>query len=414
MQLLKPYQEEGVALTVKFLNERGFCYNGSEMGTGKSAMTIRSIDLLPISHTLVICQAVGRLVWPKEIEKWRQGKCEYTIASYENVRDRLEEYKKLNFDCLVLDEAQKVKNYKALRTKAIMNHIWTKARYKICLSGTPFTSSILDCWTIFSRMAPEDFGDYWDFAHKYTHVEQTPFGMKFEGVKNADKLRAITRKKFFFRYKLNEADLPPKIWQEIPLDKSYKVELTPAEEELNKKYVKYLQIAYAEKHTNIRRPPISVVTRLKKQGLKKVPAIVDFCKNILDQEMPLVLFAYHKDVIEELKTSLAKYKPVLITGETDEKSRFDAQRLFMGGATNLFIGNIVACGTSITLTKANTVVFAELAWNPSDVAQASNRCHRIGTTKTVNCYYFTVQDSVDERIVNTLVDKAKTFNKVLQ
>ena len=85
----------------------------------------------------------------------------------------------------------------------------------------------------------------------------------------------------------------------------------------------------------------------------------------------------------------------------------------MDGQTDLFIGNIVAAGTSITLTRANTVVFGELAWNPSDIAQASNRCHRIGTTKPVNCYYFTVEDSVDERIINTLVDKAKTFNKVL-
>lgn len=410
---LKPYQEEGVALTVKFLNERGFCYNGSEMGTGKSAMTIRSIDLLPIFHTLVVCQAVGRLVWPKEIEKWRQGKCEYTIASYENVRDRLEEYKKLNFDCLVLDEAQKVKNYKALRTKAIMNHIWTKARYKICLSGTPFTSSILDCWTIFSRMAPEDFGDYWAFAHKYTHVKRGPFGTSFEGIKNADKLKAITRKKFFFRYKLNEADLPPKIWQEIPLDKSYKLDLTPEEEALQKEYVKYLQIAYAQKHAVIKRPPVSAVTKLRQQGLKKVPAIIDFCKNILDQDMPLVIFAYFKESIEKLKDALCKYKPVLITGETDDTGRKSAERAFMDGETNLFIGNIIAAGTSITLTRASTVVFGELAWNPSDVAQASNRCHRIGTTKTVNCYYFTVQDSIDERIINTLVDKAKTFNKVL-
>ena len=82
--------------------------------------------------------------------------------------------------------------------------------------------------------------------------------------------------------------------------------------------MKYLQVAYAQKHSGIKRPPISAITKLRQQGLKKIPAIVDFCKNILDQEMPLVLFAYFKEVIEELKNSLAKYKPVLITGETDE------------------------------------------------------------------------------------------------
>ena len=73
----------------------------------------------------------------------------------------------------------------------------------------------MDCWPIFSRILPEHFGDYWKFAYTYTKVKKTPWGDKFEGIKNADKLKELIRGNFFIRYTKDEVlkELPEKVVQ---------------------------------------------------------------------------------------------------------------------------------------------------------------------------------------------------------
>lgn len=411
---LKPYQKEGVALSLKFLKERGCVYNGSEPGTGKSAMTLDAINLLPdILSTLIISPAIGRLVWEDQINLWSNKHSQFTVISYDTARTKTSLFKNLDYQCLVIDEAHFIKTPSAKRTKAILQELWPKARYKICLSGTPFTKAVSDCWTLFSRMAPEDFGDWWRFVNTYTHVKNTPFGRVYEGIKNAEKLKKITRSKFFFRYKLSEANLPEKHWQKIPLPISYKHELTPQEEKEMAQYIELLKDAYVKGTFVNKAPPISSTTIARLQGKKKVPAIVEFCKNLLDQELSVVVFGYFKETIAEIQKALIKYEPVVITGDTSDKDRKLAIDRFQAKETKLFIGNMIAAGISCTLTAAYNVVFAEWSWNPDQISQSVNRCQRIGQKHTVNCYYFSVKGSIDEKMMDTVLDKVKTFQKVL-
>src|SRR6185295_16901048 len=163
----------------------------------------REIPLCEERNILIICPAVVALVWVEEIKKWAtQVGNYYQIISYDKAakEKNYSELLKKKWLFLVTDESHYLKNPKAKRTKAILNEIWPKIPYKICLSGTPFTQSIMDCWPIFSRICPKEFGDYWAFAHRYCKVQQTPWEPKFSGVKNHEKLKEIIKSKFFFRY----------------------------------------------------------------------------------------------------------------------------------------------------------------------------------------------------------------------
>lgn len=416
---LFPYQEAGVQKMLGFLKERGCVYNASEMGTGKTAMTIRTLStfLGPVSKVLIICPAVVKLVWAEEVLKFSKDDddIEYSIISYDKAK-REEWQSRLSFeyyDALVLDECHYVKNPRTKRY-SILKTIWPKIPYKICLSGTPFTQSIMDAWPIFSRMAPEDFKDWSSFEKEYCNLTRTPWGIKHSGVKNHEKLREIINKKFFFRFLKKDVlkELPEKIYQRIPLGEEYLVKMTEEEEAAHKRYLALLQDAIIKGY-RIPAPPKALATKIREQGLKKLPAIIEFCQNILDSGEPCVIFAYHTEIIEKLYVHFKNYQPKVLTGQTSDNARRSAVDSFQSGDSKLFIGQIKASGIGITLTAAKTCVFAELDFSPSIVSQAMDRLHRVGQKNSVNIYWFSVSGSSDEKIEKAIFAKSSDFKKVL-
>lgn len=401
---------------VRILKERDGVYNAYEMGLGKTIQAIEACQLLECKKVLVICPAVVKLVWNKEVKLWRHTTIDFCVHSYDHAAKYGKELSENHFDCLILDESHKVKNHLTKRAKAIFTHLWPKIHYKIALSGTPFTSSVIDCWTLFSRFAPEHFKDYWKFVYTYTKVVRTPFDIKFEGIKNADKLKKIIRSTFFIRRTKEEVlpELPEKTWQKITLPESLAIKMTPEQEKAQIAYQKKLIAAFKSGQPVRTPPPVSSATWRREQGLKKIPSIVEFSQNLLDQEIPIVIFCYHKEFVEKLNTSLKKYNPVVITGETNAKDREHAVGAFQEGGSNLFIGNIEAAGVGITLTRSSTVLLAEFSWIPSTIQQAVARCHRIGQRSHVNVYYFVVENSIEEDIIEAVMDRAKDFKSVLE
>ena len=110
----------------------------------------------------------------------------------------------------------------------------------------------------------------------------------------------------------------------------------------------------------------------------------------------LVVFAHHRDVIMGLVTSLSRFRPVTLTGETSPTDRQKAIDAFQTDpGIRLFIGNIVAAGTGITLTAASHCIFAELSWVPAELSQCEDRLHRIGTQDSVSVQHLVLKGSLD-------------------
>lgn len=410
-----PFQLSTVEKSLVFLKARNACYVANEMGLGKSLTAIETCNRLGSKKVLVICPAVVRLVWEKELQKWGHGDCRYTVFSYTTTANNIDTIKTAEFDTLILDEAHYVKNTKAQRTKAVLKHLWPKAKYRICLSGTPLLQSAADLWPIFSRILPEEFGDFDTFTSTYTKRKSTPWGVQYSGVKNAEKLSALIRNNFFIRYTKAQVlpELPPKIWTKIPLDKKYCVKLTKEEEVQYREYLKKLKESFQSGVACRTQPPKADATWRREQGVKKIKPIIEFAKELLDQDIPIILFTCHREVLKGIKEGLANYNPVVIEGDTKPSDRAKAVEDFQSGKTNLFLGNLRAAGVGITLIRSSTVLLAEPCYTPAEISQGVDRAHRIGTTNSVNVYYFIVQESIDEDVFEAVLDKVSDFHQVL-
>lgn len=436
MELL-PFQKTAVEQMLNFLRLRKVTYNACEMGLGKTIQTINVLSRVKSTHLkdLIICPAVMGRTWRKEMEQSEilsgyitviesskeisnLEKANYAIISYELAAKNAEYIGQFGWDSLVLDEAHKLKSHKTKRSKAIFKHIWPKATYKIALSGTPFTQCVTDCHTLFSRMAPDIFGEpdtqgWYAFANKFANQTRTPFGTTYHGLRNPVLLKKLIRENFFVRYLKEEVlpELPPKIWTEITLPPSYNVKGVYSKDPEVRK-----DIAKAIKAVNDGLPlppPTHTAHYREQQGLLKIPAVIEFAENLLEENVPIILFAYHTSVIEKYTEALKKYNPAVITGATSAKARNKAVEDFQAGNTILFIGQLVAGGVGITLTTGSNLILAELDWSPANVSQACDRAHRIGQRVPVNIYYFVAEGSIDKDLQKAIIQKAKDFKEVM-
>lgn len=453
---LYPFQEASVEKMLHFLqtNEAHATYCAHEMGLGKSIISIECARRLQAKRILILCPAIMRLVWLDELKTWySEGKvnlylnstathsfelsssesyssgpiwtiCSYDLSHRERVLSKLEESQ---YDLAIFDEAHYLKNRRAKRTRAAYANLWNRSCYHILLSGTPFTSHIVDGYTSFHKCAPTIFPNFADFVGRFCYERRVPWGrgVEYFGLKNADELSNIIRSNFYLRYKKEEVlpELPDKQFQKILLPTSYAVTCQSNDEEVQLRF-EAEKIARAIQTGVTPVVPKSLAEHRRLQGEAKIAPVAEFAANLLEQNIPIVLYAWHKNVIHGLAEALKEFNPAVITGETPAGARHEAIKRFQGGGgtsllgfmrgdTNLFLANMLAAGTGITLTRSSTVILAELDWTPAVVNQAIARVHRIGQKNSVLIYYFVVSSSLDEAITNTVISKTKLFEKVL-
>lgn len=440
MELL-PFQKEAVNTMLGFLtrNRTHACLNASEQGTGKTIQAIATFNRLNYAEKafriLIVCPAIMRLVWRDELKTWLRNKDlttlvvtngktlaqteshDITIVSYDLLpkKSSRELLKTQTFDLLIFDEAHYLKNRKAKRTKVCLEQIWKICKYRICLTGTPFRQSVVDGFTLFNRIDPDTFPEFWEFAHAYCNVSRTPFGHTFTGVKNSKALKTLIRDRFFLRYKKEDVlpDLPPKTFQQITLPWDEYAVIPRASNEKEALQMEALLVKKALEKGVDMAAPVNLSQHRKLQGIKIVPAVAEFVSQKLDEGIPVVLFAWHRDVISGLAAALEGYKPSVITGDTPNKLRHSHIQNFQEGKSNLIILQYIAGGIGVTLHRSSTCVLAELDWVPATISQGVDRLHRIGQKKNVTVYYFVVEKSVTEDILRTVVKRAKDYKAVL-
>lgn len=451
---LYPFQLETVSRTLQILSTspaKG-AYVANEQGLGKTITALVTANTLASRHTLIVCPAIMRLVWEAEVYKWcrfssqsiprvlviESGKdldqenlnnyqfviCSYALAASKHV---LAEFMKYYWDLLISDENHFCKNLAAKRTKALF-HIARHATYKLLMSGTPMSANVVDLFAPCHMLAPELplFQSFNAFAARYSNYTemsvpvrrnghtQSILVKKYYGLKNAKELSDTIRALFYIRYKKEQVlpQLPPKIFQKIILPESYSVRV---QEKNREKIIREKQLVFEYLEKGLLPVPCdSFAEHRRVQGENKVPAIVEFVQPLLDEGIPLVLFAHHRNVISKLCESLKKYNPVAITGETKDVDRMASCDAFERGRTNLFVGNLVAAGVGITLVRGSTVCLCELDWVPNTLLQAIDRVHRIGQKSQVLVYWFLVKNSMDEQLDELVIRRTKEAAEVLE
>ena len=379
---------------------------GLDQGLGKTVISAAALAQLPARKVLVVCPASMRISWQRELKKWanidaeiypKSGQC--TIVSWASLSKIFGSH--LNSH-IILDECQYMKSRTAKRTKAAMKLV-KSAEDVWALSGTPIPNRPIEIWPLgFSMgMIPND---YRSFGYKYCAGWKTPWDTEdFTGASNLEELSKLVSKRMLRITKdMAKLQLPSKSYQIISLD----LPLDKREKEFKLQDLK-------GKSTPLGLVGLSEI--LQAQGLKKVKPAVAHIKDVLEHEQKLIVFAYHKAVVAELKKELEQFGVVELVGSTSMKARQEAvDRFQKDSGVRIFLGNTEACKTGLTLTAANRAVFVESSWSPKDIDQMVDRMHRIGQSKPVLAQFLTTHQSIDEYQLRRALEKLQVIDEIIK
>lgn len=444
-ETMYPFQKETVAQMMKWDHN---VLLASDMGAGKTCMASVYVNKANLYPALVVCPASLKFNWDMEIQKWTPGVTTYIVEGRESYRDtyvltkckeadviiinydilgvddkeaqkkekeRIKiakengwKYKKafipvsgwvdvinneLNIKTIVCDECQYIESSKAVRTRAVTQIAVNKDVRKLFLSGTPFETRVAQFYTTCHLLAPDLFPKEWDFKQRYCDPYYNGFGWQYKGASNVDELRRKLSS-FMIRHKKEDvlSQLPPK--QKIPiyfdLDKKARQDYDNMEEELLAQKEGLHQFSYLAKMKE-------ALTEIK------IEPVIQFIKDMMEVEDKLVVFVYHTSIFETLMQQFGN-QAVGINGGTVPFKRQEAVNSFQKDPNvKLFIGQVQAASTGITLTASHTVIFAEWANTCAAMEQACDRIHRIGQ-EAERCliYYLIVKDTIDEAPLETL------------
>lgn len=417
MQLF-PYQEIGR----DFLASRKFACLWDEPGLGKSFQALSAMLKIGATNVVIVCPASVRMVWRAEcrkigiesviVTKKQQINAGINIVSYEGATRFCKELTDKSPRLLIIDEGHYLKNPRTKRTTSIFGKecarndgIGSKAAYIWSLTGTPMPNYPNELWPTFRALFPDAVAkmnevpmNYWEFQNRYCTTYENNFGIVVTGGKNLEGLRAMVRGRCL-RRKVTEVlkDLPSIRYETLPIEAEV-TGLDPEEIRIMKKQLEKEQ----DLEALFDLPNFSSLRRLT--ALQKIDAIkrwVDECP--YDK---IVLFAHHKEVISEL---VKMDKTVYIDGSRTADQREKAVKDFQEGDARIFVGQITAAGTGVTLTAANILLFVEASWVPADNHQAAKRIHRIGQERSCLVYFTYIPGTVDENIMTTIKKKTQGY-----
>jgi SNF2 family DNA or RNA helicase len=422
-------------------------YLGFDPGLGKSRTALEAAKRRKVRRLLVICPASGRYVWEKECRLWwpempfrivqgigylphlRNVKgivlVTYGLLSQKDSPYAATVAKGPAFDMTIVDEASAVKNAGANRTRAILKTMLPKLGYVVPMSGTPAPNHAGELYPILKAIYPQAIMQgstpmaQWQFEDAFCKVVSKRFGMGrdirvIEGSKNLPELRRRLQG-FMVRVRKEDVmkDLPPLRWDVVPVQAkagaAVPVPTLPALGKMSdEEFLKYLAGASGDEH----------VMRLRRLlGLAKLEAAIEYIQDFIDNlplNRKLLVFAHHKEVIAGLAAGLAASSPAVLTGGSSANDRkVSIDRFLTEDSCRVFIGNIAAAGTGITLVgptcKCSDVIFVESTYSVGDNHQAACRVHRIGQQDAVVVRMLAAHGTIDDRIMDILARKAQDF-----
>lgn len=441
MPELFPYQEVGAAFLAS--HDRAGLFD--VMGLGKSAQTVRALDLIAAKRILVICPAAVREVWigefrkfgklPRKIIKgkqiqdlnwWMRSKCDVLVVSYEMAakwgeRIHGDMIRSEIIDAIVFDEAHYLKSPSALRTKAALgNHCDGKGgfarwgRHVWFLTGTPMPNDPVDIWSMLrfceaTTLTWRIFTDRYFRSRMGTYsARQTPREEMIPELRGIIADMSIRRSQ-----KEVGLQLPP-IWLTTQTVDGDTVEIR----NLLKNYPG-LESAIV---TAIEQGGLSfldaqhIATLRRLVGEAKAPAYAELLvEEFKNGKGKTVIMGLHTKALQIIYDHLTKHglKGALFRGDTSEAARVEAIRALQNDNDfNFLVGNIKAAGTGQTMTAAADIDMFESDWSPAGNAQALMRVYRIGQTQTVHARFISLAGSIDEVVSETVARKTTAIVQI--
>jgi superfamily II DNA or RNA helicase len=440
MDLLKvplyPYQLRGAL----FAAYRGRCILGDDMGLGKTIQSMAAAELLArergIERVLVVAPASVKYQWETEIRKFtdrsvqvieggnkaRQGQYTqptfYRLINYELVLRDLDELNAWHADLIVLDEAQRIKNWESKISRAVKK---LRSRYALVLTGTPLENKLEELYSIVQFVDDRRLGPAFQFLHDHRVLDAEG---KLLGYRNLDKIREKLAPILLRRTRAEVlSQLPERTDNTVYVEMAdaqrgpYAEQQVTLAQLLQKKYLSEVDrrrilccIANMrmlcdstflyDKQTNVS-PKLEEFAELARELVVEGPH-----KVVVFSQWELML----RKAAEVLDTLQIGYT-LLHGGVPGPERRKLLDRFRDDPACRLFLSTD-AGGTGLNLQAADTVINLETPWNPAVLEQRIARVHRMGQHRPVQVINLVTRDSIEERVLKTLELKQSLFDGV--
>jgi SNF2 family DNA or RNA helicase len=433
---LYDYQLQGAL----FLACRGRSILGDDMGLGKTIQTLAAVELLArergIGRVLVIAPSSVKYQWDGEIRRLTKRAVQVIDGSPEDRQELYDQptfYRLVNYeqvvrdadainlwkpDLIVLDEAQRIKNWESKTSRAVKR---LKSRYAIVLSGTPLENKLEELYSIVQFVDERRFGPAFQFLHEHRVLDDNG---NLKGYRNLDRIREKLAPIFLRRTRAEVlTQLPERT------DNTVYVELSPQQQapydEQRSHLARLLQKGFL---TELDRKRILACivnlrmlcnsTFLFDKQTQHSPKLNEFAELIPDlvRGHKLVVFSQWETMIQQAALVLDSLNItyVMLHGGLSGKDRKAVLDRFKNHLNCAVFLSTDAGGTGLNLQVADTVINFELPWNPAVLEQRIARVHRMGQNKPVRVINFVTRGTIEERVLKTLESKQSLFTEFFE
>ena len=433
-----PYQKSGVQKII----ETGRILLADEMGLGKTIQAIAATEILAkyfgVGKVLIICPTSLKFQWKREIEKFCGREAViveglihkrkelyavgsfYKIISYGVCYNDLDFINGLNSELVIIDEAQRIKNWKTQIARAVKK---VRSDFAFVLTGTPLENRIEELHSIVEYIDRYRLGPLFRFLDKHQVLDKTG---KLKGYKNLRDINRTLDNVMLRRTRKEIIDqLPGRV------DKNFFVEMTKEQmtdhesynELVHKLVSKWIITGFLSEEEkqnllillNCMRMVCDSTYILDRQTDygNKISELSDLLTNLLeDRENKIVIFSQWKRmfelVIKMLDTHNVRY--VYLNGDIPAIQRNQIIEEFQNDPELRIFLSTDAGGVGVNLQSANVLINIDLPWNPAVLEQRIGRIYRLGQKKHVNVFNFISKGSIEHRILYLLDFKKSVFN----
>lgn len=440
---LFPYQKEGVS----FATFRESAVIADEMGLGKTVQAIATgvlkKNIFGFRRALVICPASLKEQWKQEIKKfsheeaevisgfpeqrmtrYRESKAYFLIVNYETILRDWQEINRMETDFIILDEAQKIKNFSTITAQSIK--LLTK-KHALIITGTPIENKLIDLYSIVQFADPLFLAPLWEFSQQHCYFDRANRS-RITGYYNLQSLKDRLKPLLIRREKSKVLKDLPKVTEiTVPVAFHEHQQMYHANcakgiaAILRKKFLSpYDQQKLMLLMANMRM--VCDSTFLVDKGSNVSPKLKEL-KEILLEKLDLPNSKSKVIIFSEWVTMLNLIGRMLnecgigfaqLSGKVAVKNRDKLVKKFETDPQCKVFLSTEAGGSGLNLQVADTVINFELPWNPAKKNQRIGRIDRLGQrSKNLTVISFITRDSIETSIASGLNLKQNLFDSVL-
>lgn len=447
-RVVRPYQEAGIKWLSVLHKYRLGGILADDMGLGKTLEVISFLEgLKEEKPSLIIAPKSVIYNWLGEFKRWapeleasvidgtkderikaiakiKNNKKSFFITSYDSLRNDEALYKNKQFEILIVDEAQYIKNGAALKSKAVRA---LNASSRFALTGTPIENSMADLWAIFDFLMPGYLDSFNIFKTRYILAGDqvkaraslskkiTPFLLRRT---KAEVLKDLPKKTTEI-ITITMNDEARRYYDAILIDTRNKIKQKREDPTKGDKYSEKGLFSVLPLLTRLREvcvDPSAFLDGFSEESAKMMYAL-SYIGVALEAGHKVLVFSSFTKVLDHLSLLLkeAGTKSYYIYGGVEADDRLSMAESFnTKNDVNVMLVSLKAGGTGLNLHGADIVLHLDPWWNVAAEEQATDRAYRIGQKRPVSVVKLICHNSIEEKVVQLQENKRELYNQVIK